>query len=195
MIFLIWLGFCFVAGLIQAFFQACGISLGGLPTIALYSILLIPADRLSKAWYIKKYKEKFPVYILNEISRAITLYKNDFLTKKNFNVEDEGVDFFDMIKSKVSKKSAKEIDELMIQIVKTDSSPTAYILDLLDSESIKMVEKGNIVEIIKQTGRTYTISKIYEYVNDIQFEKGMLTPVQYTNKLAYIEYICKQNSN
>lgn len=192
--FLIWLGFGLAWGLIQTILKECGILLGALPTVVLLTVLWIPADCLSKAWDIKRYKKKFRLYIVDDMIRIIDLCKKGFLIKKKFNIQDDGVDFFDTIKAKIKNMSAKEINNIMVQIMKFDSSPVTYTLGLLDSESIERVIKGDVSEIIKQNGNTYTISKIYEYVNDIQLEKGMITPVQHINKITRIDRICEEKS-
>ena len=191
--FLIWFGFCFIMGLIQTLLRYSGIILGALPTIVLYTILWIPAERLSKAWDIKRYKKKYPDNIIVDMINLIESYKNDFLIKKNFDIQDEGVEFFDIIKDKISALSIKEINKTMIQIVQDDSSPKAYVLGMLEEESVERVIKGNVEEITKQNGRTYTISKIYEYVYDIKLKNGMLTPVQYENGIKRIGQICEEN--
>ena len=80
----------------------------------------------------------------------------------------------------------------MIHIVKSDLTPSDYILELLENESIKCVRRGNVEEIMNRKGKTYTMSKIYEYVNDIRLERGKINSLQYKNKMENIDYICKE---
>ena len=192
--FLIWFGFCFALALVQALLHMCDISLGAIPTMVLYFILWIPANSLSKAWNIKRYMKKFPNNFVADINNTIDFYKKEFLIKKNFHIQDAGIGFFDVIKSKVANMSDTEIEKTMIEIVKSYSSPTKYLLDLLETESLKEVHKGDVAEIINHTGSTYTVSKIYEYVMDVKLEKEILTPIQHKNRIAHIEYICNENT-
>ena len=185
---LIWLVFCVVVSLFQGLLRDSGILLGALPTIALYLIFYIPADILCDAWDVKKYEKKFPGNVVEHMCSIVDAHKRDFLLRKNFNIQDDGIGFFEIVKDKITLMKENELKKIMICIVKNESSPSFYVLELLENELIEKMKFGDIKEIMNQSGETYTITKIYEYINDIQLENGALTPIQYKNKLKNIEY-------
>ena len=59
---------------------------------------------------------------------------------------------------------------------------------------LELIEKGNIDEIVNQNGKTYNLSKIYEFINDCLLKRGRLIEIQHQNKLAYIDDLCEENA-
>ena len=129
-----------------------------------------------------------------EIGSLTDTYKNEFLTREKFHNQNNGSSFFDDIKHEITSFSLKKSKKAFEHIFKNNLSIEDYLLEYLDERTLELIEKGNLDDIVKQNGRTYDLSRIYEFVNDCLLEKGRLIQIQHQNKLAYIDYLCEENA-
>lgn len=187
---IIWLVYFVVLSVIEVLLKEQGIVLGAIPTGILWAALALPTALLSNNVDIKKYKKKFPNGIVNDMLTYIDFCNSDFLIKKNLDINDDNIEFFNLVKIQISTLTPKKTNQIMAEIIESDSSPSAYVLNIMEKQALEEIKKGDVREIINQKGGTYILFKIYEYTNDIQLENGTLTPIQYKNKLEYIEQIC-----
>lgn len=134
--------------------------------------------------FLKNNKSDSNIGILQEIDSWISYYKSEFY--KEYEEDDYSKAIFD--KSRVLIISLPE-KKILRTLRKNKITLEHMTLNAIQNISMEIVMNGDLREVIKQNGKTYSAIEVYNFINSKKMELRYITPKQFEDNAKLIDDI------